>query len=418
MFAASVKKCLSFSSKQETYWGFAFLERLSFSFMALLTVFIVASNPFSDCKIIEILSIGMLLLSRSSSILSVEQNYRKTDANFDFEPGMVEVAAYAYFFFLALRYKKLLMKEPVSTSRTLIFNTLPKTIFSAIIFMAYMNSDSIECVLSNKDKLVTPTSGVVLCTDLDISTRPINCLVIAGAAFMLFVSPTDKNDYSMKSYVMFSFSFGHQILVNCVGLSVFIALYLYSTMRSGDELLSEETTTINDWFSDDRRLEGYIWRSNLGVLSSFLAFAPIAIVMNENARLPECMMAFARRIQRMLSTKKTSRFSNTHRYGWFVLQLLISFPIFLLWLNLKGGNQDERSVYYASLLYSVICLLQVFLFPVSFSCYHKCLEYFIYVGTIVVFIITRLTTLPPSRSRFSYSLFTTILPDWATFIHV
>jgi len=158
IFAVSARKCF-FAAEQETYWFLAFLERLSCSLMDLLAIFIVASNPFSDCKIMEIISVAMLLLSRISLLLSDEKNYAKAeiDTNASFQAGMLEVAEYVYFSFWALRYKKLLMKEPVSTSRTLIFNTLPKTIFSTIISMAYMNSDSIECVLSNKDKLVTPT---------------------------------------------------------------------------------------------------------------------------------------------------------------------------------------------------------------------------------------------------------------------
>ena len=239
VFAVSVMKI--FFPEPETYWFMVLLERLLFHFMVLNTLVIVASDPFSDYKIIEIISVVMLLLSRSSSLLSNEANYateREIDTNPGFPAGMIEVCAYLYFFFMALRYKKLLLKETVGTVRTLVYNTLPKIITSAILSMAYMNSDSIQCVLSNENVLVTPTAGVVLCTDLDISTKAMNTLILVGTAMTLFVSPTDKNDYSMKSFFMFSFSFCHQILVACVGVSLFVALYLYSTMKSGNELIS------------------------------------------------------------------------------------------------------------------------------------------------------------------------------------
>ena len=270
---------------------------------------------------------------------------------------MVEVAGYAYFFFMALRYKKLLLKETVGTVRTLVYNTLPKIITSAILSMAYMNSDSIQCVLSNENVLVTPTAGVVLCTDLDISTKAMNSLILVGTAMTLFVSPTDKNDYSMKSFVMFSFSFCHQILVACVGVSLFVALYLYSTMKSDNELIINTIgyAFIDDWFSS-HRLESYTIRRGLNIFSNVLAFAPVGIVMNQHARLPKCTTAFASSMQRSLSTKKTNRFAHSHRFVWFVLLLLICLPLYGFWYELNEGKKVRASVYY-----EVINLFQVIL---------------------------------------------------------
>jgi len=161
----------------------------------------------------------------------------------------------------------------------------------------------------------------------------------------LFVSPTDKNDYSMKSFVMFSFSFGHQILVACVGVSLFVALYLYSTMKSGNELISNTSgyEFIDDWFSS-HRLESYTVRGGLSILSVVLAFAPVAIAMNEKARLPKCTTAFASSMQRLLPTKKTNRFAHSHRFVWFVLLLLIFLPLYGFWHELNEGKKYGISI--------------------------------------------------------------------------
>ena len=358
VFAVTAKKI--FFPEPETYWFMVLLERLLFPFMALNTLVIVASDPFSDFKIIEIISVVMLLLSRSSSLLSDEANYAtetEIGAYPGFLPGMVEVAGYTYFFFMALRYKKLLLKETVGTVRTLVYNTLPKIITSAILSMAYMNSDSIQCVLSNMNEPVTPSDGVVLCTDLNLSTKPMNNLILLGVVLTLFVLPTDKNDYSMKSFVKFSFSFGHQILVVCVAVSLFVALYLYSTMRSDNEIISVTSgyEKIDDWFSSPR-LESYPARVRLSILSGVFAFAPVAVVVNENVRLPKCTTSFASSMQRSLSTKKTNRFAQSHRFFCFVSQLLICLPLYGFWYELNKGHKVKASEYY-----DVINLFQLIL---------------------------------------------------------
>ena len=110
MLVISIKKC--FFSTPEAFWYTAFLEKLLEPFIALNTLNIVASNPFSVYKVFEIISIIMLLLTRCSGLLSTESNYDKTeiDTNPGFNPGMIEVGVFIYFFCMILRYDKLLIK--------------------------------------------------------------------------------------------------------------------------------------------------------------------------------------------------------------------------------------------------------------------------------------------------------------------
>ena len=138
-----------------------------------------------------------------------------------------------------------------------------------------------------------------------------------------------------------------------------LALFLYSTKRSDDELLlgEKEYQDIDEWFStDSNRLDSYTARYIMCVLSMVLAFAPLAIAINENANFPKCGMSFAHRMQRFFSTKETTRFSHTHRFIWFSYQLVLCLSLYGFWHELNNDNTKMASVYY-----EVCVLLQIIL---------------------------------------------------------